>query len=110
MDLLQRNNMAHAKPTSTPMPPGCTLTLNIGVPMDDPTTYRATLGSLQYLSLTRPDICFAVNKLSQFMHKPTDIHWQMVKCVLRYLQGTVQECLLLHRHSPPSVHAFSDAD
>jgi hypothetical protein len=82
----------------------------MGVPMDDPTTYRATLGSLQYLSLTRPDICFAVNKLSQFMHKPTDIHWQMVKRVLRYLQGTVQECLLLHRHSPPSVHAFSDAD
>jgi histone deacetylase 1/2 len=44
------------------------------------------------------------------MHKPTDIHWQMVKRVLRYLQGTVQDCLLLHRHSPSSVHAFSDAD
>ena len=110
LDLLQRNNMANVKPTPTPLPPGCHLQLNMGVPMADPTTYRATLGSLQYLSLTRPDICFAVNKLSQFMHKPTDIHWQMVKRVLRYLQGTVQDCLLLHRHSPSSVHAFSDAD
>jgi hypothetical protein len=62
-----------------------TLTLDIGVSMTDPTTYHAILGSLQYLSLTQPNICFTVNKLSQFMHKPTDIHWQIVKRCLCYL-------------------------
>jgi hypothetical protein len=87
-----------------------TLTLDMGVSMTDPTTYRAILGSLQYLSLTQPDICFTVNKLSQFMHKSTDIHWQIVKRHLRYLQGTIQDYLLLHRHSSFSVHAFFDAN
>jgi hypothetical protein len=110
MDLLHRTNMAYAKPTSTPLPPGCKLSLDMGAPLADPTHYRATIGSLQYLSLTRPDVCFAVNKLSQFMHKPTDVHWKLVKRLLRYLLGTVNHCLLLHRHSPCSVHAFSDAD
>jgi hypothetical protein len=74
MDLLHRTNMAHVKPTSTPLPPGCKLSLDMGAHLADPTHYRATIGSLQYLSLTRPDVCFAVNKLSQFMHKPTDVH------------------------------------
>lgn len=41
--------------------------------LDDATEYRAVVGSLQYLSLTRPNIFFAVNKLSQFMHQPMQI-------------------------------------
>ena len=64
MVLLHRTNMAHAKPTSTPLPPGYKLSLDMGAPPVDRTPYRATLGSLQYLSLTRPDVCFVVNKLS----------------------------------------------
>jgi hypothetical protein len=100
MDLLNRTNMAHAKPTSTLLPPGCKLSLDMGAPLVDPTHYHATLGSLQYLSLTRLDVCFAVNKLSQFMHQPIDVHWKLVKRLLRYLLGTVHHCLLLHRHSP----------
>jgi len=110
MDLLHRTNIAHAKPTSTLLPPGCKLSLDMGAPLVDPTHYHATLGSLQYLSLTRPDVCFAVNKLSQFMHQPTDVHWKLVKRLLCYLLGTIHHCLLLYRHSPCSVHAFSDAD
>jgi histone deacetylase 1/2 len=102
--------MAHAKSTPTPLPPGCKLSLDIGVPLVDPTNYRATVGSLRYISLTWSDICFTVNKLSQFMHTPTDVHWQLVKRLLRYLLGTVHDCLLFHRHSPCSIHAFSNAD
>jgi len=56
--------MAHAKSTPTPLPPGCKLSLDMGVPLVDSTNYRATIGNLQYISLTRPDIFFAVNKLS----------------------------------------------
>jgi hypothetical protein len=55
----------------------------------DTTVYRSTVGSLQYLSLTRPDIAFAVNKVSQFMKDPRDPHWSDVKRILRYLKATI---------------------
>ena len=55
----------------------------------DPTMYRLLVGSLMYLTNTRPDICFAVNALSQFMCESRQIHWIAAKHVLRYLHGTV---------------------
>ncbi|CAA7014967.1 unnamed protein product [Microthlaspi erraticum] len=68
------------------------------------------VGSLQYLSLTRPDISFAVNKLSQFMHRPTNEHWAAVKRVLRYLLGTKTHGIFLHAKNTPTLHAFTDSD
>lgn len=78
--------------------------------LDNPTEYRATVGRLQYLSLTRPDISFTVNRLSQFMHKPTTTHWEAAKCVLRYLDGTVIHDIFFSASSPMKLHDYSDAD
>ncbi|PKI70550.1 hypothetical protein CRG98_009055 [Punica granatum] len=50
---------------------------------------RSTVGSLQYLSLTRPDIAYAVNRVCQFMHCPTTVHWMAVKRILRYLKDPI---------------------
>jgi hypothetical protein len=51
-----------------------------------------------------------VNKLSQFMHKPTQLHWQAVKRLLRYLKGTIYHGLSLTRNTSTTLSAFSDSD
>lgn len=51
-----------------------------------------------------------VNKLSQFMYKPKNIHWLDLKGLLRYLHGTLHHGLLICRNSPLHLHAFIDAD
>lgn len=109
-DLLTRTKMLHSKPVSTPMASSPKLTLTSGAALSDPREYKQVVGSLQYLSLTRPDISYAVNRLSQFMHKPTIDHWLAVKRVLRYLSGTLSHWIFLRRQSNPTLHAFSDAD
>ena len=81
-----------------------------GSPLTDATLYRQALVSLQYLSLTRSDVSFAINKLSQFMHCPSTLHWSAVKRLLRYLVGTLDYGLMLRKNSPQTLHAFADAD
>ncbi|XP_057994335.1 uncharacterized mitochondrial protein AtMg00810-like [Hevea brasiliensis] len=82
----------------------------MGSPHPHPEHYRQVLGSLQYLTLTRPDIAFSVNKLAQFMHSPTDIHWQAVKRLLRYLRGTASLGLTFTKRTSILLQAFSDSD
>ena len=86
------------------------LSLRSGTPLTEPHEYRKIVGSLQYLALTIPDISYAVNRLSQFMHQPTTDHWQAVKRVLRYLSGTLHHGIFLRKQHQPHLHAFSDAD
>lgn len=102
--------MTGAKSVSTPMETNIPLTLGAGTLLESPTEFRTIVGSLQYLALTRPDIAFTVNKLSQFMHRPTTVHWQALKRLLRYLNGTLDVGLNIYRDSPLRLHAFSDAD
>ena len=66
-DLLKKTNMHEAKPVSSPMSSSMVLSKFGGTALLDPTTYRSVVGSLQYLSLTRPDLAFAVNKVCQYM-------------------------------------------
>ncbi|GKV03490.1 hypothetical protein SLEP1_g15780 [Rubroshorea leprosula] len=109
-DILQRVGMDNAKAVSTPLSSTTSLRQFSSHSLTNPMAYRQIVGSLQYLSLTRPDLCFAVNRLSQFMHNPTDLHWQAVKRVLRYLNGTKFHGLLLRPQTSLSLHGFSDAD
>jgi len=110
MDLLKKINMLEAKPITSLMFSSTVLSAFTGDPMKDPSLYRSTVGSLQYLSLTRPDLGFAVNRVCQFMHRPTTLHWQAVKRILRYLKHTVSHGLLLHHTKSTSLQAYSDAD
>ena len=50
--------------------------------------YRSLIGSLLYLSATRPDLMFSVSLISRFMHSPSKIHFGVAKRVVRYITGT----------------------
>ena len=102
--------MEGAKVVGTPLITIGSLVLKDGSPPANATEYRSVIGALQYLNLTRPDISFSVNKLSQFMHCPTESHWIATKHLLRYLKGTIFHGLHLRMHRNPSLYAFSDAD
>ena len=94
--LLLKADMADCKFASTPMATDHALSIHDGTPLANPTEYRSFVGALQYCTLTRLDISFAVNKLCQFMHHPTDAHWLAMKRLFRYLRGTLHYGITLH--------------
>ncbi|XP_020698067.1 uncharacterized protein LOC110110784, partial [Dendrobium catenatum] len=75
----------------------------------DPSLYRRITGSLQYLTLTRPDIAFSLNQLSQHMHAPQQQHVFMLKKLLRYIKGTLDFGIPIHK-TDLVLKSFSDAD
>ena len=109
-DLLLKTNMTQAKSAATPMCANQKLALSDSKKFDNPTAYRSTVGALQYLTMTRPDISFAMNKLSQYLQEPTIQHWVACKHVPRYLKRTSQ----LELHFKPvlrmNLECFTDAD
>jgi hypothetical protein len=109
-DLLSKTSMVGAKDVSTPLSTGISLKLDDGTASVDSTEFRRVLGSLQYLSLTRPDIFFAVNMLSQFMHKPTTTHWTVVKNLLRYLKQTIFHGIHIQKTTTWHLTTYSNAD
>lgn len=84
-DLLVKLNWTGLNSAPSPCVLGRRLSLNQGTALADSFTYRSTIGALQYLTYTRPDISFILNHLSQFLQRPTDLHWLSVKQVMRYL-------------------------
>ena len=89
LDLLHRSNMIECKPSSTPLATKVRLSSTDGVLLDNPTEFRHLVGSLQYLTLSRPDIAFAVSTIAQFLSAPRQPHLVAVERILRYLKGSL---------------------
>jgi len=83
LDILTRAGMLSCKPVDTPISTS-KATILLDPLFSDATRFRQIVGALQYLTFTRPDICFAVNRVCKFMHAPTDSHWAAVKRILHY--------------------------
>ncbi|XXG88667.1 hypothetical protein AAC387_Pa12g0857 [Persea americana] len=109
MDLLTRAGMTGAKPVSSPATSNVKLSRALGDPLTNPTEYRNIVGGLQYLTLTRRVITFAVNLVCQYMHAPTTSHLVVVKRVLRFLKGTITFGLHF-RPGPLCLIAYCDTD
>ncbi|KAD3337749.1 hypothetical protein E3N88_33269 [Mikania micrantha] len=108
-DILTRADLYYSRPVSTPLAPHESFTTN-GLPFSDPTLYRSLVGALQYLTITRPYLSYAVNQVSQFLHAPSIDHFQSVKRILRYVKGTISFGLTYSRPHTTSIVGYSDAD
>ena len=86
-DILNRFKMQDCKPVSTPISTGVKLGKDEDFEKVDDSMYRSLIGSLLYLTASRPDILFVVSLLSRFMHSPRDT-LTTAKRVLRYIKGT----------------------
>jgi hypothetical protein len=110
LDIIQHAGMHDCHPVKTPIDSGSKLYLHDGDLVDEPTHYRSLTGSLQYLTLTRPDISYAVQQACLFMHAPRVPHLNLVKRIIRYIKGTLDLGTHITPSSTTSFIAYSDAD
>ncbi|KAH9725758.1 retrovirus-related pol polyprotein from transposon RE2 [Citrus sinensis] len=113
-DLLSKADMLECKGCDTPMVTGVKLQKeakgHLGQYVEDPTGYRSLVGGLQYLVLTRPEIAYAVHKLSQYVSAPTLQHILACKRVLRYLKETEDFGLKFSTEGEMKLSGYTDAD
>ncbi|RDX62509.1 putative mitochondrial protein, partial [Mucuna pruriens] len=81
-----------------------------GEPYSDPERYRRLVGKLIYLTITRPDISFAVGVVSQFMQAPCVDHWTAVLRILKYIKKTPGQGLLYEDKGDTHISCYCDAD
>lgn len=86
-DLLQKAKIWNCKGCSTPMNSGLKMSAHGDESVENVSLYRSVVRALQYVTITRPEIAFSVNKACQFMQNPNIEHWTAVKRILRYLKG-----------------------
>eukprot|EP00253_Pinus_taeda_P030775 PITA_30775 len=108
--ILKKYGMEDLKPVCTPMVTGCSLSENDeSVAVHQP-TYRSMIGSLLYLTGTRPDIMHVVGMVGRFQENPKETHLQAVKRIFKYLQGTQNYGLWYPRDADLTLHAYTDVD
>ncbi|KAG7574150.1 Integrase catalytic core [Arabidopsis suecica] len=111
LGLLDETGLLACKPSSIPMEPSLKL-ISDGdePPMKDPAAYRRLVGKMMYLTITRPDITFAVNKLCQFTAAPKESHMKAACKVLHYVKGTIGTGLFYSADCDLTLQAYTDAD
>eukprot|EP00253_Pinus_taeda_P013451 PITA_13451 len=90
-NLLEKFGMDRCRSAATPLQQNLKFSSDDGTKEVDATLYRELVGSLIYLTTTRPDLAYSVSVLSQFMSKPLESHWTAAKSVLRYLCGNLDD-------------------
>ncbi|GKA59649.1 retrovirus-related pol polyprotein from transposon TNT 1-94 [Tanacetum coccineum] len=111
LETLKKYGMDLSDPVDTPMVDRLKLDEDLmGIPVDQ-TRFRGMVGSLMYLTASRPDLVFAVCMCARYQAKPTKKHFEAIKRVFRYLKGTINMGLwLFEKYNAMSLTAYADAD
>lgn len=109
-EILERFGMDNSKPVDNPVVPGYKLSKKGDGVEVDATTYKQMVGSLMYLTATRSDLMYAVCLISRYMEKPTDVHLQAAKRILRYLKGTADLGIFYKKNVSDELIAYADSD
>ncbi|KAL9857509.1 putative RNA-directed DNA polymerase [Arabidopsis thaliana] len=109
-DLLVVAGMLDCAPMPTPLPLQLNKVSHQEEKFENPTYFRSLAGKLQYLTLTRPDIQFAVNYVRQKMHMPTVADFNLLKRIIRYIKRTVTMGISFNKDTDCTLRAYSDSD
>ena len=110
LELLNEIGFLGCKPDKTPKEPNLKLANGEGELLDDPMMYRRMIGKLLYLTITRPALSFAVNRLRQFMSSPRKPHLLVIHRVLQYIKMTPGQDIFFPSSSSLQLKAFADSD
>lgn len=111
LNVLEEIGCQLLKTADTPLETSAKLKPQVGEKLKDQEKYRRIVGKLIYLTVTMPDISFAVSVVSQFMQDPRVAHWGAVMRILRYLKGTLTRGLIYRKHaSVLDVNCYVDSD
>ena len=109
-NLVKRFGLNSRKHTSTPMCSSAKLSLDAAGVDVDPTLYRSMIGSLLYLTASRPDIAFSVGVCARFQAAPKESHLTVVKRIIRYINDTSDYGIWYSRDSNECLARYSDTD
>ena len=109
-ELLSRVGLTDSKTVDTPVELNAHLTPTGRKPLSNPSLYRRLVGSLVYLTVTCPNISYAVHQVSQYLSAPRSTYYAVVLRILRYLKGTLFHGLFYSAQSLLVLRAFSDAN
>ena len=110
LEILAETKHTDCHINDTPIEVNHKLTLNEAEPRVEISSYQKLIGKLLYLSHTRPDICYTLNVLSQFMHSPRHSHFQAVNRILRYLKGTAGLGITYRKTGKLDLVMYTDSD
>ncbi|KAL4014421.1 hypothetical protein IC575_026623 [Cucumis melo] len=110
LEILDRFQMKNCNSATIPVEPNLKLTKDREGKKINSTLYKQMVGSLMYLTATRPDIMYAVSSISRFMNSPIKFHLLAAKRILRYIKGTPDLGMLYQRRRKLNLVGFSDSD
>ena len=110
LEIVEESGLLGSKPTDFPMAENHNLALAKGRRLADPSQYRRLVGRLIYLTITRPDLCYAVHISSQFIQEPLEEHMHAARRLLRYIKGTSGYGILMRSDCDLQIRAYCDAD
>ncbi|GJR20454.1 retrovirus-related pol polyprotein from transposon TNT 1-94 [Tanacetum coccineum] len=110
LEILKKHGMEKGQSIGTPMATKPKLDADLSGEPVDQTDYRSKIGSLMYLTSSRPDIVQAVCYCARYQVRPTEKHLKEVKRIFQYLRGTINMGLWYLKGSGFELTAFSDAD